>query len=623
MNVRAASLWTLLFALALFTGVAAAEPPATACIALAKRQSALFTARAKSDWKAMYAFILPAQRGKISLEQFMDNPHEMPPKSAKSPIAISGAKTAEEELKQRYVPAPFQYFIEEFRLSASGTEAMVLSEVRVPAPPMMNALMVMRVANADFWRYESGEWYLDMEAGQAFHASGAQTGKPGSRLTESVTARELAGSLLARAEQLSGAERQSALDDALWVDTSGTVQRIAERRISAGILPVSHLKRIFAEYGTYRNYFQPMMDMGDLFSMAGDHESAYDGFLAAHLAYGASVPALAGAARSAAAMERWQPAAEHFIDLLNVSAISGKSAPESLEPLLRGGCPLCAKLPPKTLKRIADGLIRVRQPEIASEVYASLLTAGAGWSDARAKLEKGKAVPLEDLLGPELAPDSARFTYDEAEKLFGAAGISLAHPDDAPAGFSLKGKTISAASSPALFQEDYSTGYFSGRIPAAVSIVWPGGKVEQSSQGEVGGYAAVFIRGGTISGGYHKDNGAGSAKNFHIADALGAIKKGTGVILARLPVAAYPVDDATAKAFGSIGVDVALLGGNISSLVVFGVKGARPGTARVFTGDGALAKTFLPSNEAGEQSIKGPVLKVSGLGANDAAWYRK
>ena len=332
---------------------------------------------------------------------------------------------------------------------------------------------------------------------------------------------------------------------------------------------------------------------------------------------------MAGAVNSAVALQRWQPAASHFLDLLQVASRTGKKPPETLEPLLAGECSLCAKLPAKTLKEMAEGLILNHRADVAASIFGKILMDGPGWADAREKLMAGIGVPLEEVLGPELKDDAARMTYGEVEGSLAKAGMTFLHPDDAPAGVSLNGNTVTAVSVPGLDLVDYSNGYSSAAIPAAARIEWPGGKVEQAWHGTTGGWVAVFLVRGKLSGAFYKDNDGGSANNFHLADALGGLKKGSGVILARLPAVAHPLDEATVKILKSIGVDVSPLGGRLASLVVFGKKGAKPGAARLFSGDGTVAKTFLPSNLAAGKGAIRPSVAVSGPGARDAVRYRK
>ncbi len=617
----------LLAALAAFPALAyAAGPDAEECVELARRQSALFEAEARSDWKAIYSFVLPGQRKKVSLRDFAGNPYAMP---INKTVSLSGAKSAlepgaEPELKTRYLPEVVGYRFVEFRISPGGNDAVVISDVRAPMPIMMGS-SVGNIGVSDYWHKEGGEWYLDLYKRFTVHASGAITRvSPESDPTLTAKADWLAKQFLDAALKLpeGSAERERALDEALWLDTFGVVKRIAVEKIPAGGLPLAHVKRALAAYPNYRNYFEPMMDMGYWYGLVGDYESSYDGYLSAHVVYQASEGATAATAKAAVALERWAEATALYIDLLGIVPISGQQVDAGLEPYIQGECSLCQKVPVKTLRTLAAALVRAGRADLAASIYGNVLEAGLDWKDITGRLVRGKGVTIKELLAPEFSGTTAQMTYAEIAELLKAPKIGLYHPDDAPAGLALGNKTFSAQSVPKLNREDFAGGHSSNTIPPSATIAWGNGKAEFSAP-DVGGYAAVFINKAGVAGKSYRDNARDSAENYRLANAIDALKKGAGVILARASMLPQKVDARTEKMLNAIGVDTKALAGGIPSLVVFGVKGSKPGTALVFHGDGAIRKTFLPSNMGAMKSSKGAAITISGLRENDTVRFRK
>ena len=608
----------------LVSAFADAGPSAEECVHLARRQSALFDAEAKNDWKAIYAFISPEQRKKIPFRDFVEDPYAKP--LGKS-VSISGAKSAvepgpeaEPELNVKYLPAVIGYRFVEFGFSADGNAAKVTSSLRTPMPPIMGQ-SVHDLDIVDYWRKEGDEWYLDMDKRFVVHASGAVTGAP---LTLTARADELALRFLDAARKLpeGSGEREQALDKALWLDTFGITKKTASEKIPAGGLPATHIRHAMAAYPAYRVYFEPMMDMGYWYGVIGDYETSYEGYLTAHVLYQNSEDALMAAVKTAVTLERWPAATEHYIDLLRIVSVSGAPMETTLEPHLRGDCSLCAKVSAKMLRPLASALVQTGKYDLAANIYGNILAVGPGWEGVTERLARGKTVPLKELLAPELSGEAAGLTYSEAGELLKTRGIALYHPDDAPAGIDLKGMVFSVRSVPRLPREDFSNGYSNGFIPSSASIAW-GNQTVAFSAPTVGGYAMVSLRNGKVSGQSCRDNKMDSAGNAQLFDALNALKKGTGVLVARAAAAPQQMDDRTVKAFQSIGVNTVALGNHLSSLVVFGVKGARPGSALVFAGDGALRKTFLPSNLKSPKNSKGAALSVSGLRENDTARFRR
>lgn len=584
-------------------------------VSLAQRQALMWDAAVKNDWEALYGLIQPQTRKKVSLLQYMMNPHTPTPLVG---IRISGADTStapdeEAEAKRliaagkapRYNPPILSYRFSEMRFSPDGRRAVAISSLSISAEQFMGpTATVMQMY--EFWvKDDDGIWYADTAATSLIHTSGAATGHdPMQGLSVGADPALLAAALLEEARAAAENQMPRLLEQALWLDTPGTVRRAEDAHMDHREILRRHLDRVFAGAWKNRHIFPAMMEAARWYSLIGHDSTAYEGYRAAAADDPNSDSARAGAALAAAHTGRWAEAADHYLHLLRIGAAAGGALPASLEPYLAPECRLCENIPSAAGLAIAARLCSRGDYATAAAVYRFYAERHPGFADALARLKRGQELTLTQLLGNELARESAALTYHDASGLLRALGLRIAHPDDIPAGGTLPRGGITLRSSPPLARTDFSTGYFTSAIPATGDI--RGGETALSQQlPKGGGWLLASMSGGTLRGAFHPDGANGQNPGF--AAAVEKLKNRETLFAVRVGGGPYLPDAAALKALETAGVDTATLPAPLMNLALAGVKGSKRGSARVFPSDITVLKKLDPAarEEAGAVSVKG------------------
>ncbi len=565
-------------------------------VTLAKRQSAMWSAAVNNDWEALYAFILPALRKKVPLAEFIKNPHGPEPLVGGR---ISGAvTTAEPDAKVRKALAagnapPFQprilyYRFTEMRLSPDGRRALVVSEATVSAEQFIGPTAI-RMAFFEFWEKDrSGVWYADLASTTLMHLSGAATGNdPMQGLTTVIDPATLAAGFVEMAHNANPEKQRSMWEAALWLDPFGTAQA-ASADTGMGELLHAHLDRVFEGAARRPLLFPAVMEVARWYAMIGGDEAAYRNYAAAVMLSPDDASSRGLAAQAAARLGRWDEAAGHYRRLLQLSAATGKTPGESLEPYIAPECLLCTNVSAASAFALAGELMNLEQYALAGAIYHFYAERNPGFADAVARLRRGEGRPLTEVVGDEIAREAGRFSYDGISKLLSSMGFALAHPGDAPAGGALPKGGVTLFAAPAVLQIDFSAGYFAMARPAQGRIEWNGGRLEGAEKD--GWLLAELDRG---KGNYFPD--ADDGGNAPFTAALRKLKKGTTFAAVRFGKHAYKPEAAQQKALAEGGIDAARFGGNDSVVFLLGVKGGKKGSARVYSSANALQRRFAPA----------------------------
>lgn len=584
-------------------------------ISVARRQTVMWEAAMKSDWKGLYGLVLPQIRKKVSLFQYMVDPRTPPPLLG---MKISGAATVVDEEAEaekliasgtapQYRPPILSYRFLEMYFSPDGRRAVVISNLSISAAPFIGPTSMMLPLH-DFWVKDAdGIWYADLASTTLIHASGAATGHdPMAGLTVKVDPASLAAALVEEARAAPEDRMPRLLEQALWLDVRGTVRRAEELHMGHREMLRSHLDRVFTGMWKSLHYFPLLMEAAPWYQLIGEDATAYECYRIAAAIDPVSGHARAGAALTAAHTGHWAEAADHYLHLLRIGALAGGAVPASLESYLAPQCRLCENIPAADGLAIATRLCNLGDYVNAAAVYRFYAERHPGFKDALARLKRGQELTLAQLLGDELARESVSLTYHDAGGLLRALGLRIAHPDDIPAGGKLPNGGVTLRSSPPLMQTDFSTGYFTYTIPATGEIR---GKETAFSQQlfKEGGWLLASMSGGSLRGAFHPDDANG--KNPAFAAAVKEIKKGETLFVARVGSGPLVPDAAILKALEAVGGDTAALPKPINNLVLAGIKGGTRGSARVFASDIGVLKILDTAVKDGPGAVR-----VKGLG---------
>ena len=584
-----------------------------ASVALAKRQAQMWEAAVKSDWEALYGMVSPQARKKVSLLRYMENPYTPAPLTT---VNISGAATLLEEEAEgkkliadgkapRYQPPILNYRFLEMRFSPDGRRALVASSAAISAEQVIGPTSSVASLYGLWVKDDGGTWYADLAATALIHTSGAATGNdPLKGLSVKVDPASLAAALVEEARSASGGDADALLDEALWLDTLQTARRAKELHMGSPELFRVHLDRVFSGAWKMPHIYPGMMEAAYWYSLIGEDDAALRAYTVAAAAYPGGEDARAGAALAAVRLGRWDEAAEHYLHLLGIGAATGGALPPTLESYLSPECRLCEKIPAATGLAIASRLCNRRDYPAAAAVYRFYAMRHPGFAAALDRLKGGKELTLVELLGDELARESAGLTYHDAAGLLEALGLRLVHPDDAPVGASLPPGGVTLRSVPRLERASHGAGYSSWVSPAAGEIRGAGSEVSQKLL-EKEGWLIAAIDEGALRGDLHRDGPNGENPGF--AGAVRKLKKGETLFAVRVGNGPYTPDAETLKALETAGVDAATLPKSIFNLVLTGVKGGKKGSARVFASDIAVLKSFDPAarGKSGAVSVKG------------------
>ncbi len=582
-------------------------------VSLARRQSMMWEGAMKNDWEGLYRLILPRLREQVSLLQYMENPRTPAPLLG---VKISGAATVVDEQAEAekliasgaappYKPLILSYRFLEMRFSPDGRRAVVVSNLSISAAQFMGPTSMM-LPLYDFWVKDSdGAWYADLASNTLIHTSGAATGHdPMEGLSVIADPVAMAAALVGEARAVSEDQAPRLLEDALWLDTRGTVRRAEELRLGNREMLRGHLDRVFAGMWKNRHYFPLLMEAAPWYQLIGEDAAAYECYRMAATIDQDSGSARAGAALTAARTGHWPEAAGHYLRLLQIGVSRPDDLPASLEPYLSPHCKLCENIPAADGLAIAARLCNRGNYATAAAVYRFYAERHPGFAEALARLTRGQELTLVQLLGDELARESASLTYHDVSGLLHALGLRIAHPDDVPAGGKLPPGGVTLRSSLPLQQTDFSTGYYTYAIPASGEIRSKD-TVFSKQLFEGGGWLLASMRGGSLRGAFHPDGAKGQNSTF--AAAVGDIKKGETLFAARVGSVPLVPDAAILHTLEEAGVDAATLPNPIKNLVLTGIKGGKRGSARVFASDIGVLKIFdaAVKSEPGAARING------------------
>ncbi len=583
----------------------------TEAVSLARHQARMWDAAVENDWEGLYAQVLPQTREKVSLLQFMINPHYPAPLLG---IKISGADTAPARDENAeagkmiasgspppYKPPILSYRFIEMRFSRDASRAVVISNLSVAATQFLGPTSTI-MPLYEFWmKGADGKWYADLAATTLIHTSGAATGHdPMEGLSVKVEPARFAAALVEDARTAAKDRVAELLEQALWLDVPETVGLAEKLHLGYREMLRSHLDRVYAGMWKSPGFFPVLMDAARWYLLIGEDGPAYDCYRHAAIIDMDSGPARAGAALTAARTGRWTEASAHYRHLLLLSAAAGTNPPPSLEPFLAPECKLCEKIPSTEGFIIAARLCNRGDYATAAAVYRFYAEKYPGFAEGLARLKRGEGLTLVQLVGNDLAREAAALTYHDATGVLHALGLRLTHPDDIPAGGTLPQGGVGFRSSLPLPQTDFSAGLFTSVIPAEGYISAKDVVLSQKLV-DGGGWLLASMDGGKLHGAFHPDDAKGQNPSF--AAAMGKIKKGGTVFAARVGSGPFIPDATTLKTLEAVGVDAAGLPTPVRNLVLAGVKGRNPGSARVFASDIGLLKKLDAAVNGGPGAV--------------------
>lgn len=625
-NPRVLALVTLLMTINGGAASALTNSDIEICLAVAKRQGQMYDAKIKSDWSVIYGLLTDEYRAQTSYEEFVTNPRIGPDDRPKS---VSGAKTDLEDSKRPYLPPHLGYRFLDFYISEDKKMVKVVSKTTLTEPQFVGPI-TQNQPDEEFWiktgaGRKATDWKAQWDTKYLIHASGAATSHKTPKLPEFTThvkAADLARGFVEEAWKLpKGKKRKAALEKGIAVDVFTVVEAMAEKKSVAGPLAVKQIKRQMLAHPSAMMYFEQIMQAGRWLGMAGDHESSYRNYLMARGLDPFREDALAGLSDEAMRRGRFEDAARHYVDLLELVSITDSRQTTLLEQQIEKECALCEKLAVDTKIEIAKNLVNARKLKTAYTLFNNILKENSAWRKAAAKLKAGKRAIVREAVGEKIAGIVGEYTFDEFKSLLNVGGINLYYPGDIPKYLrSIKGG-LTIESVPKVRRANYKGFYKMDWLPARAAIKWNGIESSKESTTQGGYLTVIFKKHSAPVEKFYADAVPNAAGNEQLIKDIKKLKRGESIILARVPVLNVLMEHFLIGGLATIGVDAGLLQDSIGAQVIIGTKGMPIGGAKVFSGKHAIRKVFTPSNMVDKKIMNPPAITVTGGGKNAAIRY--
>jgi len=592
-------------------------------LTLTARQTALYEAKMKSDWKGIYGMFSPEIRAKISLNDFVAQPHlGAGVASVQKNGADHGGKgevASDDPFKKEYIPRYVSFRIESISLSDDKSRAKVSSKTDIQMFALGDGA-TLELPDEEYWIKVNDNWYLEWDIKYIAQISGAQTKKDEviPEFTVTVSNRELSLWYLAQAEKIEDLHARYELHErALLLHPYAAVEEINRRGINAGDLPARYIDRAMFGRKLNQSLFTSNLDMGRWYKLAGDNDKAYKAYLEANRKDPVRIDALEGLIQTAYDTGNFSAAVEHYISLLNVSSIFKVQPKETLEGEITGDCPICGKVGFALRMELARNAVYAGRHEIAFPVYMQSLKSRDAWPGLLEKGLSGRKIKLKEALGMELLDELKNLSYGDLSALAGQAGIFLFHPADELLHGSRIQNAIELESSPLKRYATYKGGYNTTTRDALAKIRWNEEYVV-CPETVKGGYVAVFEQGGGFKGECFKDDNEMFAGSKALLDKMENMKKGEHAYLSRKAPGKNTLTDYWEKGLRDLGIDETMLPRSPSAHIIIFVKG---GKSRVLEGDRMISLRLSGSN-LDKWSKEGlPSMKVTGKGSNDTVEF--
>ncbi|MEE8483923.1 MAG: hypothetical protein V3S46_04920 [Nitrospinota bacterium] len=599
----------------------------SAVLQLAERQAATLKAEFEGNFTTIYGLLTPEYRQAVPLPDFLAQPFAPPRKKSKreKDVSVSGSKTtppkspnANKKPAIRKFPKSFLgYRFIKFNLSEDGKDALVTYEGMYFISFMSMALT--KATKSKYWKNINGQWYAEPPTKYRQNISGAKAAATLPRLTRHFTAVDIAREFFNDAKLAEGSKRTLLLENAFLIDPFETTGMAVEEKIDVGELPMRYIDRAMpgAKAGIPIVLF--LMEAGKWYELAGNVKGALELYEKAMKIDYTFEPSLVSATNAAVKLGRWKDAAKYYGRLLTLAVVKKKRYPPTIEPYIKPECTVCRELEREDKIRLANSLLAAQKWGLAAVIYENLITENDTWQKTKNRLLKGEAVTLAEILGEDMIAHAATVTYHEIAQTLKNAKIGLYHPADLSvqsAGFN---ETISASSVRSLNFSHYGYGVFaSDNTPNLLNIAWPENSLTHNSPSD--GIVAVFLFRDTVEKLHVTKDKSPLAKK------ISEMETGQAVLITGLSLAWDFADKELAKAYKSVGVEAKAIKDKGPSYVIFGVKGAPPGSAAVWTDRVSLRKVFTPANhENNHENGKrggGQAIVLSGKGAKDPVRWR-
>ncbi len=601
----------------------------SAVMQLAKRQAAKLSAEFEDDFATIYGLLTPQYRQAVTLSDFTANPYTPPRNKSEQgkDVSVSGSKTgaspsrppdgAQKPVKKKLGRFFLGYRFIKFSFSENGKDALVTYE-KMLAIPFMPMTFTRGIAK-EYWKKINGQWYSDLFILHQLNISGAKTTVKPPRFTAHFAAVDLAREFFNDATLAEGSKKSGLLKNAFLVDPFETTSMVAEKKIDAGDMPFRYIDRALPGVKTGWRLPLFLMEAGKWYELAGNVKGALELYGKAAKIDSTFDSPLISATNAAVKLGRWKDAAKYYGRLLTLAVVNKNKYPPTLEPYIKPECTVCRELEREDKIRLANSLLSAQKWGLAEAVYENLITENDTWQKTKNRLLKGEPVTLVEILGEDMIAHAATVTYHEIAQTLKIAKIGLYHPADLSvqsAGFN---ETISASSVRSLNFSHYGYGVFaSDNTPNRLNIAWSKDNVVHNSPSD--GIVAVFLFRDTVEKLHVTKDKSPLAKK------ISEMETGQAVLIAGLSLAWDFADKELAKAYKSVGVEAKAIKDKGPSYVIFGVKGAPPGSAAVWTDRVSLRKVFTPANhENNHENGKrggGQAIVLSGKGAKDPVRWR-